>query len=330
MGKGMKGLLDLAKRERFQLTPEEAQQLSAAKAAVNEEYREFHDNADYRREVAAVLVESLDYGFSFEDLFGTYLNYEQVGFTDRPVIRERRGMKVFAVARGGYIEQSNLEDDLVELPRDGIGFHVSAHEDELLVGFADQMVDLIRLGGARLSTARQLRLFRLLDAAVAGDSDFITTAAGLDKSDLDSAITAVKDAQQPDGVGRLPITVIGRATMVDQISDFTGFGFEALEEIRILGRLGTYRGANIVQVTNYADENGVSFIPPNKLWIFAGNVGKFVTYGTPKVKDWQDGGSEYVHHSAKIELGGLVNHPERARIIEDSTQDDTSSAETGN
>jgi hypothetical protein len=197
------------------------------------------------------------------------------------------------------------------------------------VNFADTMIDMIRLGGERLSAARKLRLFKLLDAAVAGNASYVHTEAGLDKNALDAAITAVKDAIQPDNVGRLPITIIGRPTMTDQISDFAGFGFEALEEIRILGRLGTYRGANVVEVLNHVDEDGVPYLPANKLWVFAGNCGKFVTYGQPKVKDWQPGGSEYVHHSAKIELGGVVHHPERARQIIDSNQSGVTSAADG-
>jgi hypothetical protein len=70
--------------------------------------------------------------------------------------------------------------------------------------------------------------------------------------------------------------------MVDQISDFTGFSSEALEEIRMRGRLGTYRGCNVVQITNFTDEDGESYIPANELWVFGGTVGKFALFGSTR------------------------------------------------
>jgi hypothetical protein len=316
----------LAKRlskDPWGLTAEDRREIAALKAEVNNEWRERKDDPAFLRETAVILREALDYGFEFEALFGTYIQTEVVGFDDRPVISERRGLKVFSTARGGYIEESQLRDELFELPRDTMGFHVSEHEDKLEINFADTMEDMIRLGTARLDAETNRRLFGLLQAGVPIGGTYSTTVAGLatagGQTALNASLAAVRDAVQPMGVGRLPVTIIGRTTMVDQISSFTGFGFEALEEIRQLGRLGTYRGANIVQVLNHVDEDGFSYIPANELWIMAGNVGKFVTYGPTKVKQWLEGGGQYMHYTARRDVGGIVHHPERARRLTDST-----------
>lgn len=312
-------LAALLKKAPTAMSQAERRELAQIKDAVNAEWRQYHDYPEYQRELASVLVENFDYGFTFEDLFGTYMDTEQVGFDDRPEIRERRGLRVFHVARGGQIEQSTITTQAWELPRDGIGFHVAEHEDKLAVGFADSLADLVRLGNDRLSAERKRWLFSLLQTATSSAQTTTVNGLSSNQAALNTAIRTVKDAVLPTGQARLPITIIGRAPMVDQISSFTGYGWEALEEIRILGRLGTYRGANIVEVLNYVDENNVSYIPANVLFVLSATAGKFVTYGQPKVKNWQAGGSEYLHTSVKIELGGVVHHPERVAVIADSS-----------
>ncbi|MGZ4745720.1 MAG: hypothetical protein ACXVYY_01420 [Oryzihumus sp.] len=319
----VKNLADRLGKDPWGRTAAERREIAELKASVNAEWRARKDDPVFLRETAAILREALDYGFEFEALFGTYIETETVGFDDRPVLAERRGLKVFSTARGGYIEESQLRDEVFELPRDTIGFHVSEHEDKLEVNFADTMEDMIRLGTSRLDAETNRRLFGLLQTAVPIGGSYSTSVNGLattgGQTALNAALAAVRDAVQPMGVGRLPVTIIGRTTMVDQISSFTGFGFEALEEIRQLGRLGTYRGANIVQVLNHVDEDGVSYIPANELWVMAGNVGKFVTYGPTKVRQWMESGGQYMHYTARRDVGGLVHHPERARRVVDTS-----------
>jgi hypothetical protein len=106
---------------------------------------------------------------------------------------------------------------------------------------------------------------------------------------VNASIREVRDAIKPTGMGPVPVTIIGRASMVDKISDFVTssgtFDPEATEQIRAQGRLGVYRGANIVQVENYTDEDGVPYIPANELWVMGGTVGKFALYGPTAGED---------------------------------------------
>jgi hypothetical protein len=132
-------------------------------------------------------------------------------------------------------------------------------------------------------------------------------------------IREVKDAIQPNGMGPVPVTIIGRASMVDQISDFPGWLNEAQEEIRATGRLGVYKGCNIVQVTNFTDEDGESYIPANEMWVTGGNVGKFALYGDLRVKTWNEHTVDYQHYRAVKDIGGLVHHPEQARRFIDTS-----------
>src|SRR3954451_6505861 len=62
---------------------------------LNEEARENWDNEAWHRQVAADISNTLDYQFTFENLFSTYFQVENVGEWDRVILRERRGLKVF-------------------------------------------------------------------------------------------------------------------------------------------------------------------------------------------------------------------------------------------
>lgn len=303
-----RGSLDLWGRNREALAEH-----AAIKEKLNQEARDNWDSPEWHRQVARDIASSLDYGFTFENLFGTYLQVETVGEFDRVILRERRGLKVFYTSRGGYIEESQLRTENWELPRDTMGFHVSEHIDKLRANFADTMEDVVGLGQARLEAEVNRRIFSLLQEAVPSGSPFYESGAALAAEDLNTMVREVRDAIKPNGVGPIPVTIIGRATVVDQISDFTGFADEAKEEIRLRGRLGTYRAANIVQVINYTDENGDSYIPENELWVFGGTVGKFALYGGLQVKSWEENTVDYRHYRARKDVGGLVHHPEQAR-----------------
>jgi hypothetical protein len=303
-----RGSLDLWGRDRAALAEH-----AALREKLNEEARENWDNPEWHRQVARDVASSLDYGFTFDNLFGSYLQVETVGEFDRVILRERRGLRVFYTSRGGYIEESQLRTENWELPRDTLGFHVSEHIDKLRANFADTMEDVVGLGQARLEAEVNRRMFNLLQESIPQGSPFYDSGAAITPETLDELIIEVNDAIQPNGLGPVPVTIIGRATAIDQISRFDGFADEAKEEIRLRGRLGIYRGANIVRVTNYTDENGAAYIPANELWVMGGTVGKFALYGGLLVKSWEENTVDYRHYRARKDIGGLIHHPEQAR-----------------
>lgn len=303
----------------FAGTPEGVAEYERIKAALNDEAKKNWTNLDWHREQAALLASRLDYQFTFENLFGTYFQVKQVSEFEKVWVRERRGLRVFWTARGGYIEESQLKTEDWELPRDTIGFHVSEFDDKVRANFAETIETVATLGEARMTAEINRRMFNLLQEAVPTSSPYYTNASatGLTKEVLDLALREVADSIKPNGMGPTPITIIGRALGVDQISDMftSGFHPEANEEIRTRGRLGVYRGANIVRVTNYTDENGASYIPEDEVWVFGGTVGLFAFYGDTQSKTWDENTSDYRHYRVRRDIGGLIHHPEQARRI---------------
>src|SRR3954452_9064535 len=107
----------------FGTTPEQVEANAAITKSLNEEARDNWDNPLWHRQVAADLASSLDYGFTFENLWTSYFDVQSVGEFDRVTLRERRGLKVFYTARGGWIDETQLRTEIWELPRDTLGFH---------------------------------------------------------------------------------------------------------------------------------------------------------------------------------------------------------------
>lgn len=296
-----------------------------AKAALNDEARANWHNEAWHREQAAILEERFDYGFVFDNLFGTYFQTEVVGEFDTVTITERRGMQVFWTARGGYVDETELQTERFDLPRDQVGFHVKESDWRLRANYAETVQALADLAQQRLDAEINRRMFTLLQAAVPSNSAYYVNAStGLTKAILDTSVREVTDAIRPNNGVIPPVTILGRAAMIDKISDVVTdaaalFDPEATAEVRRQGRLGVYRGAQIIRIQNYADENDQSYIPENELWVFGGTVGKFVKYGPTRVNSWAENSVEYRHLQGRLDCGGSVYHPEYARRIVDGT-----------
>jgi len=289
-------------------------------AKLNQEARDNWDNEAWHRQVAADLASSLDYGFTFNNIFSQYIQTETVGEFDRVILRERRGLKVFYTSRGGYIDESQLRTEQWELPRDTLGFHVSEHIDKLRADFATQIGELATLGEARMETEVNRRVLTLAQTAIPSTSPQYIATAGLTATILNTAIRVVRDALQPDGRGPVPVTVIGRAAMVDKIADFVPqFSPIANEEVRQRGFIGTYKGAQVLVQQQYVDEEGLQYINANELWVLGGTAGKFALYGGTQVKSWDENTVDYRHYRARKDIGGLVHHPEQMIRIVDSS-----------
>lgn len=308
-----------ARAPKQELTAEQLAEKAALAKQLNEQAAAADFSPEFLRQVAADVSSVLDYGFENETLFSQYYDFESHGEFDRVRIEEVRGLTVFSTARGGYVEESDITLDEWEVPRDDMGFHVVQNDDKLRANFATTIERLVTLGGIRLESEVNRRIFTTLQAAIPSNSSFAVSASGISQASVDAALIGVKDAIKPSFQARLPITIIGRAAVTNEIANFTGFSPWALEEIRQDGFLGRYKGANIVTLDNWTDENDVSYLPANELWIFGGTVGKFVKFGSVRSDLIREPLLGYTHAQSRLTVGNLVHHPEQARRIIDTS-----------
>lgn len=299
------------------LTGQAREDYERIKAALNEEAKANFNDESWHREQAATLISEVDYGFVNDELFGTYMPIRTAGEFEKVYLRERRGLQAFFTARGGYIEESSLRTLNYEVPKDQLGFHVVEFEDNIRANYADTIEAIVPLGIQRMQTEIVRRHLSLLQEAVPSSSPYYVDASGtgLTATVLNTAINEVEDAIQPNGVGPVPISVVGRAAAINPISDFPGYADEAKEEIRLRGRLGTYRAANLQRILNYTDENGDSFVPDDEVWVLGGTAGLFVKFGEMRSKTWDENTVDYRHYRARSTIGGIVHHPEVVRRI---------------
>lgn len=299
----------------------ERREYAAMKAALDQQAKDNWHNPLWHREVADLISSRIDWGFEFNNNFGEYFSVERVGEGDIYEVMEVRGLQAYWTAKGGYINETELRTNRWTMGRDTLGFHVKEFEDKIRLNFAWSLEKIIGLAEQRFDAQVNQKMFQLLQAAVPSSSPYYVAASGgLTKVMLDSAITAVQDALRPNGVANMPVTIIGRRAVIDDISTVVTdpsalYDPQATAEIRANGRLGVYRGANIQVLQNYGDANDVEFLPSNELWVFGGEVGKFVFYGGPITKAWTENTVDYMHYRTRRDMGGLVYRPQYARRI---------------
>jgi hypothetical protein len=286
--------------------------------ALNQEARDNWHDMTWRQAMAAEMTQTIYDGFEFENLLDMMTELETAGAYDRVFVKEVKGLRAFWIALGGDIEASTLTEEVMEVPRDNVAFRVDEFEDKLLSNFAETQATIVNLGVERMQAQLNQRFLKLIQAAIPSGSDYYISAAGLNLTALNAAIREVRDESRTG-----EIAIVGRATMIDQIydtiADGAGFFPETNEEYLRRGSLGVYRGARLVSLTNFKDDQGVSFFPANELFVIGRDASKFVLWGGPKSKEWTDT-DWYWHYQARQEAGGVVHRPERIRRIIDTSQ----------
>ena len=308
----------------FNVSDEDRAKIRAMKKEANRVASENWDDPAWRREMAAELTEEIYRGFDHENLLSLFAQVENVPFDGRVFVKEVRGLRAFWVSRGGYIEASDMRAEVMEIPRDTIGFHVYEFEDKLRSNFSETQQTLVRLAGQRMDAEVNLRCFSLFQAAVPSSSDYYSTGAGLSLATLNAALRRVRD-ESLDGT----VSIVGRATMTDQIvdevmgADSNGSGFlpESNEQLLSRGVLGVYRGARIITLKNYDDDTRRPFFPANELWVVGRDASKFAFFGGLLSKEYVEDDNWYWHYLARRDFGGVVTRPERLHRIVDSSQD---------
>lgn len=288
---------------------------------VNEEARLNWRNSEWRGEMAQQMTETIYKGFQHENLLTLLAEVENLPFEGRSFVKETRGLRAFWVARGGYIEASTVQSEVMEIERDTLGFQVYEFEDKLITNFAETQATMIELGIQRMDAEVNNRVLQVFQAAVDNMSPSYIPTASLTLADLNTALSEVRDETNSGQV-----TIVGRAPMTEKILDLllgansNGAGFipATNEQMVTRGLLGTYRGANIVTLKNFKDDVGTPFFPDNELFIMSTDASKFAFFGGMMSREWVEQDNWYWHFMTRRDFGGVVHRPERVRRIVES------------
>lgn len=302
---------------------DEADKYRQATLALNEEAKLNWDNPEWHKEQAALLTENTYEGFEHENIISYLSDVRRIGWEDRATISEVRGLKAFWVARGAYIDESTIREDVFTVEREKIGFHVSDFEEKVEANFGQVSRSVVDLGVERLDAELNKWFLSAVQAAVdSGDANY-HAASGLSLSTVIGALSAVRDATRSREV-----TIVGRSQMTDQFvhellggtgSNGTGFIPGTNEDMVRTGLLGTYMGANIVSLKNYTDDNDVPFIPANELYVVAKDASRTFFFGTPRSRQWTEEANDYWHYKYHLDCGMVIHRPERIHRVVDSS-----------
>lgn len=289
----------------------------AAKAARERLQKEAEENwgdARWHREQAALIAEAVDMGFKNPEVFTGVLKFHTLGREDKLVRKIRKGLKVYTIAAGGYVDESTIHTDSVEAPRSPLAWHVVSTPEEALADYAETLATLVSLA----KQAEQVEIVRrqltlLQEAAQSGDPNYAHAGSGLTPEIVKAGLRHVADAERPTG-GIMPadVTIIGRAAVVDQVSDFTSFGFapNVYEQINETGYVGRFRGAKVVRLANFTDGDGTSYMPEDELWIVSNDAGDYANFGAARINNWTENSSDKTHWKSRRETGGYITIPD--------------------
>ena len=292
-------------------------EIREAAQQLNEDARENFSDPKWRADRAADITQSIYENFEYMTILDRFGQVQNLALEDRSYVSETTGLKATWIARGGYIEQSDVRKDVVEIPRDSVGFHVSEFEDKLISGFAETASNLVNLGSQRLGAAVNSRALALFETTHAdGTADITTDGSTLTLAKVNTAIAAVRE----ESMGQ--ITMMGRAPAINLFIDeilgtapASGYLPETNEEIIRTGKIGTYRGVPVVEIPNYKDGEDRSYWTADDIWIVGDDAAQFRFFGGVRSKEFMEQDNWYWHYIAKQDFGGLVNHPERAHKI---------------
>ena len=301
--------------------------MAAQIAAANEEARTNWDDPTWRLKMATAMTEAIYDGFEHENLLDLMTDVERVDEGERITVKETRGLRAYFLARGGAVKMSSLTDQVFDIQPDNLAIGVEEFEDKMRLGFVENQAKLVELAVQRFDAAvnqRLLALFQQSINATTNTSSFLSSG-NLTLATVNTAIREVRDASITGG-----ITIVGRAAMTEQIIDLvTGadgnngapnaYLPETNEQLVSQGVMGSYKGARIVTLRNFRDEDDSPFWPNNEMYVIGRDGSKFGFWGGLKAKESVDGDNWYWRYVARREFGGVVHRPDRIRRIIDTS-----------
>lgn len=272
-------------------------------------------------EVAQLITDGVYQGFRSNDFQSVMTETVQLPLDGRYKFEEARGLRAFWHARGGYIEESDMWKDTYEILPDTIGFRFRQSHDRLRTNFAETAATLVSLGGQRMTAEINKRVIQTFQAAAGvGDPSYVGVS-GISLANVNAALAAVRDASE----NSRPV-IVGRSTMTEKLVDqltvgntYPLFTPETNQDLLNTGRLGVYRGAQVITLPNYVDAYGNNPMKANELYVIDPSAGRTIYFGATESINNNDLDDWYWNYVVRQDINVIVAYEDRFRRIVDST-----------
>lgn len=233
------------------------------------------------------------------DFLGNVADIKNVGFNEKAAFKVKDySIKAVIQAKGSTTPRSYVADHQILVDTEEISARPALNILDLLSGRVN-MADLIREANDAMTKMKLQKVERVLHASIStyGSPWYAKSTGGLNQAALDA---------QLQHFARLGVVnILGDLAAIGQIAPFTGMAVNAnptmqysgamLDENNQNGFIGRYRGANVIQMTNAYDDDGVTpILAPNWLYIIPGGQSadarnlKIVNEGTVQSMSAQD------------------------------------------
>jgi hypothetical protein len=210
-----------------------------------------------------------------EDIVPQIIEVKTVGLGDTDYLDEDlRGMRAYWQGKGGQILSDVIRYERSWLPREEIVTAIDGHQDEFALNFWGSFDKLRTQANEKIRQAPTRRLVELIRAAITGGAFYGTfPATTLTSDQLDSVLDQVLARNGSASILGAPMALRYMSAVGLEYSN------EAKDQILRTGRLGVYKGQNVVQVENFEDFAGNFVLPNNELWIVGRKAGRLTYYG---------------------------------------------------
>lgn len=276
---------------------------------------EMASTEDGRQEIAETIAIYLDKNFNKFDISPYLFTYRNFNLGDKPEFRlKKKGIKAYWIAPNSSTPKSRNYQETLTMEFDSLSVRPECLLDELKVGRIQGFAELIKDAREAMQDAIAGKVFTLL-----GQFYNATTNSDMFKQDTTtlaqaSLNTAIDDIVYKTGVRP---TIIGDMLLINQIRDFTGYTDTTKDEILRTGKIGVYRGANLLSLPECKDPStGKILVPKNRLYVCSSKIGYAGTYGD--AKSGQESSIEDWTWNARIdkEWGATVTEAEGMYVIE--------------
>lgn len=293
-----------------QLAPNDKRLIEAEKLL-----QEMASTSEGREEIAEVIAIYLDQNFNKFDIAPYLFNYRNFKLGDKPEFRlKKKGVTAYWIAPNSSTPKSRNYQETLSMEFDSLSVRPEALIDELKTGRIQGFAELLGDAKDALQDAIVGKVFTILGQVYNATSNselYIKDTTSLAQASVNKAIDEVVYRTG----GRA--TIIGDMMLVNQIRDFSGYTDTTKDEIMRTGRIGVYRGANIISVSEVKDPStNKILVPKNRLYVSSQKIGYAGTYGDSKfgqetsIEDWT--------WNARIdkEWGATVTEPNGLFVIE--------------
>ncbi|AZU99052.1 hypothetical protein pW4_32 [Bacillus phage pW4] len=288
----------------------QASKLDEAGLKLQEGIKKMASTTAGREELASLVTENLEAEMKAYDLRPLLFETKQRELLETVEYKRKGKFRAFRITRGGYVPKSQNFQDVVKASPEEFAVRPSCHLHQIRTGRISS-VDELRTGAAEaLLTEYNRYLFESLNTAVnATDNpkNVFTVSKEVSKEVLDAAIaSAAKHGH---------VSIVGTYQSLLPITNFTGYTDTQKDEIMRTGKIGVYRGANLVELTEYDDADGLPVVKDDTIFLVvrkAGYIDDFGEMGNEEITD-----KEHSEFSILIrkEWGFTILYPEYLFMI---------------